>query len=94
MKIFNLIFAFTLSLFAFFVSQSKKIAASLIAFIALMFGFMTPSYAAIPDAATAGLTQLQTDVLAMVDLIWPVMVAITVAFILLRVFKRGANSAV
>ncbi|WP_374089753.1 major coat protein [Methylomicrobium lacus] len=71
-----------------------KIASFVFAAFALMFGFIPASFAALPSAATTGLTTLQTDVLDLVDAIWPVMVAITVAFILLRVFKRGANSAV
>lgn len=50
--------------------------------------------AALPASATAAFTTLETDTLAMVDLAWPVMVAITVAFILLRVFKRAASSSV
>jgi hypothetical protein len=66
----------------------------MLAVIGLMFGFIPASFAALPAAAVTGLTTLQTDVLDLVDEIWPVMVAITVAFILLRVFKRGANSAV
>jgi hypothetical protein len=71
-----------------------KILGVFLSVLALLFGFIPASYAALPAAATAGLTTLETDVLALVDAIWPVMVAITVAFILLRVFKRGANSAV
>ncbi|MEC4749809.1 major coat protein [Methylomicrobium sp. Wu6] len=72
----------------------KQILGFMLAAFALMFGFIPASFAALPAAATAGLTTLQADVLDLVDAIWPVMVAITVAFILLRVFKRGANSAV
>lgn len=52
------------------------------------------SHAALPTAAGTAFTSLQQDVLDMIDLAWPVVAAVTVGFILLRVFKRAASSAV
>jgi hypothetical protein len=50
--------------------------------------------AAVPAAASAAFTALQTDALDMIDLAWPVIGAVTVGFILLRIFKRASSSAV
>ena len=49
--------------------------------------------AALPAAATTAFTDLQTDALALVDLAWTAAVPITVAFIILGMFKRAASSA-
>lgn len=52
------------------------------------------SEAALNAGVATAFTALQTDALALVDLIWPVVTAITVAFIIVRLFKRGASAAV
>ena len=49
--------------------------------------------AALPDAATTAFTTLSTDALALVDLAWTAAIPITIAFIILRMFKRAASSA-
>ncbi|MBS4028197.1 MAG: hypothetical protein KGZ58_06095 [Ignavibacteriales bacterium] len=49
--------------------------------------------AALPAAATTAFTTLSDDVLALVDLAWTAAIPITVAFIILRMFKRAASSA-
>jgi hypothetical protein len=61
--------------------------------IALMFG-MNVANAALPAAAATAFTGLQTDALDLVDLAWTAIIPITVAFIILRLFKRAASSAV
>lgn len=45
--------------------------------------------AALSAEVGTGLTAIQTDALALVDLIWPVVVAVTVAFVMFKIFKRG-----
>lgn len=47
--------------------------------------------AALPEEIATGLGVVQTDGLALVDLLWPVVIAITTAFILIKLFKRGAS---
>lgn len=47
--------------------------------------------AALPAAVTTAFTDLQTDALALIDLAWPVVVAVTVGFILIGLFRRAAN---
>lgn len=49
--------------------------------------------AALPEAATTAFTTLKDDMLDLVDLAWTAAIPITVAFIILRMFKRAASSA-
>lgn len=51
------------------------------------------AHAALPEGASTAFTTIQTDGLALIDLAWPVAVAITGGFILLKLFKRAANRA-
>ena len=44
--------------------------------------------AELPAGVSTAMTAIQTDALAMVDLAWPVVTAITVAFVLFKIFKR------
>lgn len=44
--------------------------------------------AAVPAEATAAITGVQTDGLAMISAGWPVVAAITGAFVLIKVFKK------
>lgn len=53
--------------------------------------FAIGANAAIPTAASDAFTALQTDGLAMVDLVWPVLAALTGAFLLVKIFKRAAG---
>lgn len=50
--------------------------------------------AALNAGIATGITGLQTDALALVDLVWPVVIAVTVAFIMLGLFKKAAGKAV
>lgn len=52
------------------------------------------SNAALPTAAAGAFSSLSTDVLALVDLAWTAAIPITVAFIVLKLFKKAASSAV
>lgn len=62
--------------------------------LAMVLGFMAPANAALNAGVAIGFTELQTDSLAMVDLVWPVTIAVTVAFIMLGLFKKAAAKAV
>jgi len=68
----------------------RKILAILTAAMAALFGVGTASAALSTEVAT-GLTALQTDALALIDLVWPVVVAITIGFVVLKLFKRGVS---
>ena len=60
---------------------------------ALVLGSIGSASAALPVSATTAFTDLQTDALALVDLAWTAAVPITIAFIVLGMFKRAASSA-
>ena len=65
-----------------------------IRYVALLFmcvAFATPTLAAIPAVVGTTLTEIQTDALALIDLIWPVVLAIMGGFILIKLAKRGGN---
>jgi hypothetical protein len=68
---------------------------SLIAAFAALLGFsIAPAQAALNAAIAPAFTTLQADVLELVDMIWPVLIAVTIAFIILRLFPKAANKAV
>lgn len=74
----------------------KKI--QLFPFLAAVFALfglsIVPAEAALNAAVGPAFTSLQTDVLSLVDMVWPVLIAVTVAFIILRLFPKAANKAV
>lgn len=72
----------------------QKIALMTFASLALLLGVMAPAQAALNAGVSGAFTQLQTDGLALVDLAWPVVTALTVAFIIIGLFKKAANKAV
>lgn len=47
--------------------------------------------AALPPEIGVGLTTIEGDALAIVALVWPVVIAVTGAFILFKLFKRGTS---
>ncbi len=51
----------------------------------------TASFAALPPAIATAMTNLETDGLALFDLIWPVVIVLTGALVLMKLFKRGAS---
>jgi hypothetical protein len=57
-------------------------------------GLMTvgfSAFAALPTAATAAMTQLEDDADALITAAWPVIAAVTVGFIIIKLFKRGGS---
>jgi len=66
-----------------------------IAAVLAIFGIsIAPAEAALNAAIAPAFTQLQADSLELVDLVWPVLIAVTIAFIILRLFPKAANKAV
>ncbi|PHS69865.1 MAG: hypothetical protein COB22_08650 [Cycloclasticus sp.] len=61
--------------------------------LGLTVGAVGSASAALPISATTAFTDLQVDALALVDLAWTAAVPITIAFIVLGMFKRAASSA-
>lgn len=62
--------------------------------IATFLGVVGSANATLNAGISTGITGLQTDALALIDLVWPVAIAVTVAFIILGLFKKAANKAV
>lgn len=67
-------------------------------FLVVLFGFSAAfigtAEAALNAGVATGFTSLQSDALELVDLVWPVTIAVTVAFIILGLFKKAAGKAV
>jgi Phage major coat protein, Gp8 len=68
---------------------NKTYLASFLGLFLALFGL--DAFAAVPAIVGTSLTGVQTDALALIDLIWPVIVAITGGFILISIFKRAAG---
>ena len=49
------------------------------------------SFAALPTAIGTSLTAVETDGLALVDLVWPVVISLFGATLLIKLFKRFAS---
>jgi hypothetical protein len=48
-------------------------------------------HAALPAGISTGLTGIQTDLSALVDLVWPVVIASVAAIVIFKLFKRFAS---
>lgn len=75
-------------------NKIKKIGLFLLASLLMTLGFIQPAEAALNAGVATAFTTLETDGLALVDLAWPVVTALTVAFIIIGLFKKAANKAV
>lgn len=69
----------------------KNLGVFFAAVVAMVVAGMQSAMAALPASATAAFTTLETDGLALIDLVWVPVVGITVGFIIIKLFKRGAN---
>lgn len=75
----------------------KKITLSPFAVVlSFVLGFMSLFFApiasaALPAVAATTLDAIETDGLALIDLVWPVLGSILGGFILIKLFKRGAS---
>lgn len=62
--------------------------------VGIYLGFVGVASAALPTSVGTAFTGLQTDALALLDMVWDPLIAITIAFIILRLFPKAANKAV
>jgi hypothetical protein len=53
--------------------------------------FGASASAALSTEVGSAITALQTDALALVDLVWPMVAAVSVAFVIFKLYKRGIN---
>jgi hypothetical protein len=52
---------------------------------------VTGAYAALPAVVGTTLDSVETDALALVDLVWPIVVTLFGAILLIKLFKRAAG---
>lgn len=75
----------------------NKLKTAALSAFALLAGLVGSAHAALPtavtDPTTGAFATITADFLELLDLIWPLAVTFTVAFIILRMFKRGASVA-
>jgi hypothetical protein len=71
----------------------RKIVAFLLATLLLAVGAVASAEAALNAGVSTAFSTIQTDGLALIDLAWPVVIAVTVAFIMIRLFKKAAAKA-
>ena len=64
---------------------------SLLVLLSLLASLTQTASAALPAVVGTTLTEIQKDALALIDLLWPVILAVMGAFILIKLVKRGGN---
>ncbi len=52
------------------------------------------AHAALPTDAAAAFTSISTNVTDTLAVVWPIVISLTSGFILIKLFKKGANKAV
>lgn len=57
-------------------------------------GVVSSAHAALPTEATAAFTAVSDNATAVLAAVWPIVGLVTGGFILIRLFKKGANKAV
>lgn len=67
----------------------RKLMTALTGILAGLFG--ASASAALSTEVSTAITGLQTDALALVDLVWPMVAAVSVAFVIFKLYKRGIN---
>ena len=60
---------------------------------AALLAFVNQAYAALPPEATSAFTTLSDNVADIFVAIWPIVAAVTGGFVLIKLFKKGANKA-
>ena len=69
----------------------EKFMKKLLAIFTVALASITNALAAVPAAVGTALTALETDGLAMADLVWPIVISLFSAVMLFKLFKRFAN---
>lgn len=76
-------------------SKTKQALLSRVALInAAALGVVTSAHAALPAEATAAFTAVSDNATSVLAAVWPIVGLVTGGFILIRLFKKGANKAV
>lgn len=67
---------------------------SLLAVAVLMSGVISSAHAALPTEATAAFSAISGNVTDVLAAMWPIVALATGGFVLVKLFKKGANKAV
>lgn len=67
---------------------------SLLAVVGLMSGVIASAHAALPSEATAAFSAISGNVTDVLAAMWPIVALATGGFVLVKLFKKGANKAV
>lgn len=76
------------NLYTFMRTRGAKLNVAIAAFAGVL---ATNAQAAVPAWASTAVTNAQDDGLAFIALIGPAVAAVTIGFVLIKIFKRGAN---
>ena len=79
------------NLLEFKMNMFKK---SLLAVAGLMSGVISSAHAALPTEATAAFSTISGNVTDVLAAMWPIVALATGGFVLVKLFKKGANKAV
>lgn len=60
----------------------------------LVLGSIASAHAALPAEATAAFNTISGNVTDVLAVVWPIVAMVTGGFILIKLFKKGANKAV
>jgi hypothetical protein len=74
--------------------NTKSVVSLRVAFastVAAVIAAPSVAFAALPLGATTAFSTVQTDALELIDLAWPVVIAVTSGFILVKLFKKAAS---
>ena len=72
----------------------NKLQQKLLAGAGLVSGSIVSAHAALPTEATAAFTAISGNVTDVLAVVWPIVASVTGGFILIKLFKKGANKAV
>jgi len=76
-------------------SKTKQALLARVALInAAFIGAVSSAHAALPAEATAAFTAVSDNATSVLAAVWPIVGLVTGGFILIRLFKKGANKAV
>lgn len=72
-------------------NMKNRISLACASIVAAAVALPSTASAALPTGAATAFSEVQTDALALIDMAWPVVVAVTSGFIILKLFKKSAS---
>ncbi len=74
-----------------FLVGKKTVGGAMTALVALLMLGASSANAALSTEIATAFTEIQTDALSLIDLVWPVVAVVTGGFVMFKIFKRGAS---